>query len=269
MKRRDFLAASAAAAIGLTLSKPARSADDKAAKQLVELRLYTFASPEKQKAFEDFLASAMLPALNRASVNPVGVFQAFKGDFPKTTLKSDTPHLFLLLPHNSAESFVTLADRLAADEAYQKAAPAILDAPRKDPAYASCETSVILSFDAIPKVETPTKAASRVMQLRLYQAHNDAKAYRKMQMFSEGKEIQVFRDCAMPPVFGGRALAGAHFPNVTYMLAFDDEAAMAKGWSTFGRSPGWQTLRADETYKDTNPSLIINLVLRPAASSQI
>jgi hypothetical protein len=245
------------------------AADKPASKQIVELRLYTFASPEKQKAFEEFLGSAMIPALNRAGVNPVGVFQAYKGDFAKTALKQDTPHLYVLLPHNTAESFVTLADRLAADEAYQKAAPAVLDAPRKEPAYAGCETSVMISFDAVPKVEVPTKAATRVMQLRIYQAHNDAKAYRKMQMFSEGGEIQIFRDCGMAPVFGGRALAGERFPNVTYMLGFDEEAAMGKGWGAFGKSPGWQKLRGDATYKDTDPSVIVNLVLKPAASSQI
>ncbi|MCY2951992.1 MAG: NIPSNAP family containing protein [Planctomycetota bacterium] len=268
MKRREFLGAAAAAGLAVVGSSVTHAAEH-AAKQTIELRLYTFASEEKQKAFADFVAKAMVPALNRAGVTPVGVFQAIKGDLPKANLKADGTHLYLLLPHNSAESFVTLADKLAADEAYQKAAPEILDAPRKDPAYAGCETSVMISFDALPKVEIPTKAPSRVMQLRTYQAHNDAKAYRKMQMFSEGGEIKVFRDCGMPPVFGGRALAGAHFPNVTYMLGFEDEAAMGTGWGNFGKSPGWQKLGADATYKDTNPSLIINLVLKPAASSQI
>ncbi len=266
MKRREFLMAAAGTCL---LGAGIAPAADQAPKQIVELRLYTFASDAKQKAFAEFVGQTMVPALNRAGVTPVGVFEAYKGDLAKVNLKADSTNLYLVLPHNSVESFLTLADKLAADEEYQKAAPGILDAPRKEPAYTGCETSVMTSFGAVSKVEVPTKAATRIMQLRIYQAHNDVKAYRKMQMFTEGGEIQIFRDCGMAPVFGGRALAGSHFPNVTYMLGFDDEAAMGKGWSAFGRSAGWQKLRADATYKDTDPSLIINLVLKPLAGSQI
>jgi len=268
MKRREFLGAAAVAGLAAFGSGISRGADT-SAKQGIELRLYTFASPEKQKAFEDFVANAMVPALNRAGITPVGVFTAVDGDFKFATIKKDTPHLYMVLPHNSAESFIMLADTLAADQAYQTAAAAILDAPRKDPAYVGCETSIMISFDAVPKLEVPTKAETRVMQLRTYQAHNDVKAYRKVQMFSEGGEIKIFRDCGMAPVFGGRELAGARFPNVTYMLAFDDRAAMDKGWRAFGSSPGWKKLSGDTTYADTNPIVIVNLVLKPTSASQI
>ena len=52
------------------------------------------------------------------------------------------------------------------------------------------------------------------------------------------------------------------------MLGFEDEAAMKKGWDAFRADPEWDKLKKDPAYKDT-VSQITNLVLRPAAGSQV
>ncbi len=268
MKRREFLAASAVA--GLALGNPAviKGADAKLRKELLELRLYYFKSVNKQKAFDDFLARAAVPALNRAGIRPVGVFKMLKGDNPKLGMAADSPNLYVLLPHKSPESFVMLVDRLAKDEAFLEAGEAILEAPKSDPAYLRYESSLMLAFDAVPRVEVPTRAVSRVMQLRIYESHNTERAIKKIEMFNEGGELEVFRRCGMNPVFFGQSLTGSKLPNLTYMLSFENEEALAKAWAAFGRDPAWLKLRSDETYKDT-VSNVTNIILRPGASSQV
>ncbi|HZN68233.1 MAG TPA: hypothetical protein VFB66_23305, partial [Tepidisphaeraceae bacterium] len=102
MQRREFLAVSAAAAVGVAASGIADAAEPAGAKQLVELRTYHFASPQKRQAFERFMASAAVPALNRAGVKPVGVFSFRPEDNPE--LKPgvvDSNDLFVLLPHET------------------------------------------------------------------------------------------------------------------------------------------------------------------------
>jgi len=143
-----------------------------------------------------------------------------------------------------------------------------LDAPKSDPAFLRYESSLMLAFDRVPQVEVPTRADSRLLQLRIYESHSTERAIKKIEMFGEGGELEIFRRCGMNPVFFGQSLIGSKLPNLTYMLSFASKEAMEKAWAAFGRDPAWLKLRKDETYKDT-VSNVTNLILRPAASSQI
>ena len=86
MKRRDFFAASAAAGFGLSLSSLARAAEHQG-KDLLELRRYTFASEGRRREFDEYLAKAAVPALNRAGVKPVGAFMLHAEDNPKVEIE--------------------------------------------------------------------------------------------------------------------------------------------------------------------------------------
>jgi hypothetical protein len=272
MQRREFLvasAATAAAAVSVAAGSSALlAADAPTDKQLIELRTYRFASPQKRQAFEQFFGEAAVPALGRAGVGPVGAFKLLAKDNAALKLTEDANDLYVLLPHKSAESLVTLERRLAADEAYQSAGRSVLAAAKSDPAYTRYETSLMLGFDAFPQVQAPTKSEARLLQLRIYESHNEERAKRKIHMFNEGGEIAVFKRVGMHPVFFGQALAGTTMPNLTYMLAFDDDAAMTSAWNAFRDNAEWKRLSGDESYKDT-VSTITNLVLRPVAGSQI
>jgi hypothetical protein len=270
MQRREFLAASAAAALGAAVSARGGSArvQGAGAKQWIELRTYHFASPEKLKAFEDFFARAAAPALGRAGVEPVGAFTLRAKDNPTLKLAADPNDLYVLLPHRSAESLMTMNGKLGADEAFIEAGGAVLKAPKDDPAYVRFESNLLLAFDHWPQVRAASKAPGRLVQLRIYESHNEERAQKKIQMFNEGGEIEIFRRCGMTPVFFGESVAGTKLPNLTYMLAFDDEAAQKKAWDAFRADAEWKKLSADETYKDA-VSNITNLILRPIAGSQV
>ena len=268
MQRREFLAASAAAVASAAAGSAAAADADPSGRQLIELRTYHFASPQKLAAYERFVADAFAPALGRAGVAPVGAFKLLAKDNPELKLAADGTDLYVLLPHNSAESFVSLERTLAADEAFQSAGRAVLAAGKSDAAYTRYESSLLLGFEQCPRVQVPSKSPSRLVQLRIYESHNEERARRKIHMFNEGGEIGIFRRAGMNPVFFGQSLAGPKLPNLTYMLAFDDESAMGKGWNAFRVDPEWKRLSGDASYKDT-VSTITNLVLRPIGGSQV
>jgi hypothetical protein len=266
MRRREFLAASAAAAM-TALVKPGLAQQAESARQVFELRTYHFASPAKREAFEQFLADAAVPAFNRAGISPVGVWKRLAQDNPNLKLSADPDDLWVLLPHNSLESVAMLEDRLAADQAFQMAGKSILSGAKSDPAYTRYESTLLLAMEGVPRVSVPSKAPTRVFELRTYESHNVEKARNKLEMFNAG-EFPIFGRAGMPGVFFGGAIAGSDLPQLTYMIVTDDMKDVKKGWGAFFNDPQWKKLSSNPGYKD-NVSKVISRFLRPAGGSQI
>jgi hypothetical protein len=276
MNRRRFLAASVSVSVAGIIGKEGAfampetiQAQDNSSRQILEWRSYAFDSPEKKQIFAAFVASGLIPALNRAGVQPVGAFTWNKSDNPDAKDGDTANHeIYLLLPYTNLEDVAMRDSALAADAAYSKALAELPDGPKEAAAYSRYTSSLFLAFTGCPNVEVPTKAADRVLQLRIYESHNDERSRRKVHMFNEGGEIRIFREAGMNPVFFGHAFAGSLLPNLTYMLGFDSTEAMKTAWSKFRAHPDWIKLQADASYKDT-VSRITNRILRPVAGSQI
>jgi len=260
MKRREFLAAGCVvgAAPLASLSMGAEKCDAKQ-KQLLELRVYKMESDEQRKRFVDFLGEAMIPALNRAGVKPVGVFEL---------LEDESPDLFVLMPYCCLEAVPTVTAKLLADEKFLEAGAEVLDTAKDDKAYERVESSLLLAFDGIPKVELPVDNEGRIFQLRIYEAYSVKKGQKKIEMFNTGGELALFREVGMDPVFFGEALIGTRIPNLTYMLGFESIEAKETAWKRFLSSPKWDKLKKDPQYADT-VSNITNIMLKPADCSQI
>lgn len=274
MQRRQFLAASAATALGLAAVNEASAADSASQRQLIELRFYHFASPQKQQAFDRMLAEGGVAAISRAGAGPVGVFRLHakdndgNKDFTGQPVTADSNDLYLIIPHKSGDSFLTFGDRMAADRELHRSHAALLQPPKNDPAFTRYESVLLHAFTGFPQVQVPSKSPGRVAQLRMYESHSNERNKKKVEMFNEGGEFPIFKRCGMNGVFFGRALAGIRLPNLTYMLAFDDEQALKKAWDAFRADPDWKKLSKDPAYKDS-VSNITNLILRPTAASQI
>ncbi len=259
MMRREFLATSSLAATAVVPGAMAAGTEQ----QYLELREYHMLLGDKQGRLHDFLRDAAIPALNRLGINPVGVFRLQFGQ--------SRPTLYVLLPHPSFESVVTLHDRLAADDEFTRAGSEFLDVPLSDPAYVRMENSLMLAFKDMPKVEIPGAVKgkrSRIFELRTYESHSVKAAKKKVEMFNEGGEIAIFRKTGLHPVFFGESIIGRQLPNLTYMLAFENMDQRYENWSTFVKHPDWKELSADPQYKDT-VSNISDLILRPTGYSQI
>jgi len=263
MRRRSFLASSvsvsAASLAGLSAS--AQGADP--VRELYELRRYQLRMGPRQALLDAYLKDALLPALKRLGIGPVGAFNVMLGP--------DAPSLYLLIPHRSAESVVTLSSRLAEDAAYSQAAAAYLDVPATEPAFVRVESWLLHAFDSHPRIAVPAAAAQnqpRVFELRTYESHGEKAAKKKIEMFGKGGEIAIFRKTGLTPVFFGETLAGARMPNLVYMLVFEDVAARERIWARFRDDPDWKALSALPEYAGI-VSTISSLLLRLATYSQI
>lgn len=261
MNRRSFIKSSLATAsvAGLTQIPTPASAQGYGGKQrYLELVRYEIKSAEQRAVVDRFLENAAIPALNRAGVKPVGVFQ----EMPD---KNDLG-LYVLLQYRDLVQYDGLKESLVADQAFLGAAEEYLGMEKSSPAYERKVSTLMRAFAAYPEVKTP-RTGGRIFQLRIYESHSEMKAWLKVEMFNEG-EIDIFEKAGMNAVFFGSALIGPRLPNLTYMLAFKDEAEQKAAWKKFGESPEWKRISQMERYKDT-VSNITNIMLRPAPYSQI
>lgn len=265
MKRREFLKSSlvVSAAAAATTASVARAAEEKSTgREFYELRLYHLRQGPMMKRFDDFYRDVAVPAWNRAGVSTVGVFDVMIGP--------DQPTKYVLLPFKSLEAMAGAREAFESDDSVLKSDFA--NVPPTDPAYIRKESSLMLAFTGIPKLEVPPQVAekkSRIFELRTYEAHSRKANKKKVEMFNIG-EIDIFRRCGLRPVFFGEGLIGTNLPALTYMLVFDDMAARDKNWGTFGPDPEWKKLSTTPGY--TNAEILTNITsvfLRPTGYSQV
>ncbi len=264
MKRREFLMM--AGAVGMTGALGAGSAQGEESKDTVaylEWWRYRLLPGRKRARMVQFVSKALIPALNRLGIAPVGAFVPRYGE--------DSLTLRLLLPHKDLQSVVTVVDRLLADEEFLAAGKEILDAPMSDPAFVRLERILMVAFRDFRKVAVPPQKQSgrpRVFELRIYESHSLKKGKKKVEMFNEGKEIPIFFKTGFHPVFFGETIAGPGLPNLQYMLAYGSLEERDEAWRRFGADPDWHRLRSDPQYAET-VSKVHDLILNPLPASQI
>jgi len=268
MNRRDFVAGSVGASLVPTLGQATASGQTPVAPatagkpQLLELRRVHLRQGQMVTRYQEYAKTALVPALNRAGVKPVGAFTVSVGP--------DSPTVYLLLPHSSGDSMLTLTSRLNDDAEYQKAGAAFRALPANDPPYLRRQSSLMTTFAGAPTLDVPSGAnavASRVFELRTYKSHNDRAGAKKIEMFEKG-EFPIFKRAGLTWVFFGKDVVSSGLPSLTYMLVFANLAAYDKAWTAFREDPDWVKLRGLPEYQDI-VSTIDNVLLRPTDYSQI
>ncbi len=262
MHRRRFLLSSlAASTIPLSAQAPATLSQPQ---QFYQLRAYRLQSGPQTALTEAFFADALIPALNRLGLTPIGAFRLDIGP--------ETPTLYLLIPATSLDLLAQLDQRLTEDAAFLTHAAPFWAAPATAPAFRRVESSLLTAFPGWPRLSPPPSAAThtpRIFQLRTYESPSPAAHIRKMEMFHHG-EFDLFQRTGLHPVFFADTLIGPRQPALTYMLTFADMAELTRNWATFSADPAWKKLKSDPRYAyEEIVSNITNLILSPLPCSQI
>lgn len=262
MKRRQFLAASlATSALGLAGKTPAQTP---AAREFYSIRRYDLISGPQLKLTENYFSNALIPAVTRLGMGPVGAL--------KLDIGAQTPAYYLIVPGPSVEALATLDLRLAEDKAFLDAAAPFWNATATAPAFQRIEASLLEAFSGWPKITPPAAAATkgkRMFQLRTYESPSNGDHVRKVEMFHSG-EFEIFLNAGFHPVFFGDVLIGARMPKLTYMLSFTDTAELEAKWDAFRNDPAWKKLSSSPRFAfDQIVTTIDNQMLSPLDCSQI
>jgi hypothetical protein len=264
LKRRQFLAASLATS-AMTLAGEAFAQTAPArAREFYQIRRYNLMSGPQLKLTESYFSNALIPALGRMGLGPVG---ALKLDFGE-----ETPAYYLIIPGPSVDALATLDLKLPEDQSFVEAAAPFWNATAAAPAFQRVEISLLEAFAGWPKLTPPPASATkgkRIFQLRTYESPSNRDHERKVEMFHSG-EFEIFVKAGCRPVFFGDTLIGTRMPNLTYMLSFTDAAELDARWDVFRNDPDWKKLQANPRFAfDPIVSNITNLTLSPLECSQI
>ncbi|HWZ49846.1 MAG TPA: NIPSNAP family protein [Granulicella sp.] len=264
MQRRKFLAASLAAATAALGRGVAAEAQTTSSREFYQLRCYRMQTGPQTQTTEKYFGEALIPALGRLGMGPVGAF--------KLDIGPETPTFYLLIPSTSVEALATIDLRLAKDAEFLRAAQPFWSAPATSPAFLRVESSLLAAFEGWPKLTSPATSSTkgkRIFQLRTYESPSDQDHVRKVEMFHHG-EFEIFTNAGCHPVFFGDTLIGSRTPSLTYMLSFTDLSELTAHWALFGGDPEWKKLKASPRYNyEEIVSNITNLVLSPLSVSQI
>lgn len=265
MERRQFLAASvAASALAVADGVSAQTSAAPAGREFYQLRRYALHNGPQTKLTEGYFSDALIPALARMGMGPVGAFHLDFGP--------ETPVFYLLIPSPSSQALAEVDLRLAEDAAFLKTADPFWNATAAAPPFERVESSLLAAFTGWPRVTPPPAAATkgkRIFQLRTYESPSYGEHVRKVEMFHSG-EFEIFVKAGCKPVFFGDTLVGSRLPNLTYMLSFTDQAELEAGWKAFSGDPDWKKLSSSPRYAyDQIVTNISNLILSPLSCSQI
>lgn len=275
LPRRDFLKTSLAASATAALASNVQAASatkGAAGRDYLDLRCYRLKPDSPRAALHAYLEKALVPALDRRGIKNVGVFTELDVNKKAATSvpKPDSP-VWVLIPHATLDSFVSVNAEIHTDPAVLKAGSEYLQAKKASPAFDRIDSWLLLSFKSLPKLTVPafsrSRAPGRLFEMRTYESHSEVKALSKMEMFDDG-ETEIMKSLGMSPVFFGQALAGRDLPHLTYMTSASDLNTHLANWGKFGPDPRWQKMKDLPKYVD-NMSKNIPRFLAPTAYSPI
>jgi hypothetical protein len=260
VERREFVKSALVTAGAAFGTGPEGKALEESRQEFYQLRKYSLRTGPQLALTQGYFEKALIPALNRLEMAPVGAF--------KLDIGPEMPTYYVLIPAASVEAIIALDTRLGKDAEYVKGASGFRDAPASAPAFERAERTLLSAFAGWPKVVTPKKE-KRMFQLRTYESPSQVAHTRKMQMFNEA-EIGIFTRTGLTPVFFADTLIGSRMPSLTYMLTFTDTAELTEKWAAFSADPAWKELSHRPGNSDAEiVSNISNLYLSPLSCSQI
>jgi len=226
--------------------------------QYYEIRSYILGEKGDAAAIDQYLKTALIPALVRQGVGPVGVFENSAAD------QTGSARVIVVIPYQSSEHIVAVKQKLQKDQQYREAAGEYLArGPRQAP-YQRIESELLISMDCMPILKVNKDSlnnSDRVYELRIYESANERLGDLKVDMFNDG-EVPIFLDCGIQPIFIGQAVVGPFTPSLTYLTVYPNEEARNQAWLDFRVHPDWQVLKEVPKYKGT-VSKIYKYVLSP------
>ena len=206
-----------------------------------QLRRYQLSSAQARGS-ADYFSNALIPALNRMKIAPVGVFNV--------TIGLASPNPYILMPCASLETLAKLDERLLADADYQKAARPFFTAAATQPSFMRMDSSLLQAFPKYPRLTLPQAAVARkarIYEIRTYESPNEQDHQLKMEQMQAG-ESEIFQSAGAWTVFFADTLIGTRLPKLTYMLGYDDLAARDRVWTAFAAAPAWKALNSQPRY---------------------
>ncbi|WP_423998234.1 NIPSNAP family protein [Maribacter sp. IgM3_T14_3] len=226
-------------------------------KEYYELKTYTIKNDTQEKMVDDYLKDAYMPALKRMGIENIGVFKGRPNKF-KVSDK-----IYVLIPFQSLAEFDKLEAMLAVDKTHLSAGAAYIHATHDKKPYERISSILLRAFPDMPKMkpsEVEGERADRVYELRSYEGPTEAMYNRKVDMFNEGGEVELFKSLGFNAVFYADVISGDKMPNLMYMTTFTNMEKRDALWKDFVDSDKWKEISVMDKYVNTVSHADIDLL---------
>ena len=215
-------------------------------REFYQLAVYHFKDANQEKSLDSYFANALLPAIHKMKISPIGVFKNRAND----TLTDKT--LYVLTPISSLDELMRITSKLKSDKEYQSNGSGYLNAVYSSPPYSRTETIILQAFSLAPKLRVPPLKGprkDRIYELRSYESATEKIFQNKVKMFNEGDEIGLFKRLNFNACFYGEVIAGSKMPNLMYMTCHENKVTRDANWKTFVEDPYWKKLSSMPEYQ--------------------
>lgn len=229
-------------------------------REFYQLTVYHYNTIDQEKILDNYLQSALIPALHSMKIKSVGVFKAIAND------TSVNKTMYVFIPLKSLDMVDKLNTGLLKNDKLITNNKEYADVAYNKPAYSRMETILLKAFPLAPVMKLPklnSPKNQRVYELRSYESASEKIFRNKVHMFNEGGEIDIFTKLNFNAVFYSEVIAGAKMPNLMYMTTFENKEDRDAHWDAFRIDPDWKNLSSLAEYKN-NVSHIDQIFLRPA-----
>ncbi len=218
------------------------------ARDYYQIKVYTIKNADQESRIDNYLKNAYLPALHRAGIKSVGVFKP-KADDPAFGTK-----VFVFIPLKELKQVEDAELKLAKDKTYLESGKDYINAAFDNPPYVRMESILLKAFSSQPDFHAPkftTPKSEQIFELRSYQSATEKIYHKKVEMFNEGGETEIFKKIGANAVFYGEVISGSEMPNLIYMTSYENMKANEECWKNFRVHPDWKELSGREEYKNT------------------
>ncbi|MCF6358961.1 MAG: NIPSNAP family protein [Draconibacterium sp.] len=235
------------------------------ARDYYQIKVYTIKDKAQENSVEKYLEEAFLPAMHRVGIKKVGVFKPIADDEAAGT------KIFVFIPLKKLSDIEKIESKLAKDSEFQKKGADYINASWEKPPYERIESILIKAFAKMPEFGVPnhkTPASEQIYELRSYQGPTEKMYRKKVEMFNDAGEMEIFKELDFQEVFYGEVISGSEMPNLMYMTTFKDMKSHDEHWDAFRSHPSWEKLKNMEEYKHT-VSHINKYLMHPTEYSDI
>ncbi|MFM1971449.1 MAG: hypothetical protein RL185_131 [Bacteroidota bacterium] len=211
-------------------------------------QVYHCSSTSQLDAVDAYLKNIYLPHLHQFGITNVGVFEPITND----TAKDKT--ILVWIPLKSLQQLDQLDQLKEAIDPLKQHTLLSLTASNGALPYSRLETSISKSFKFQGQSKKETnfeRSADNIYEFRSYESADEANFLKKVHMFNEGKEIDLFKNLNFNALFYGKVIAGDRMPNLIYITRFKDIADREAHWKSFVASAAWKQMSNLPEYVNT------------------
>lgn len=232
----------------LSLSIASYSATKTKPRDYYLTQVYHCSNVGQLAAIDQYLQDIYLPHLHQLGFSNVGVFEPITND----TAKDKT--IMVWIPLTSLQQMDQIDKAKEAIDPLKSNTLLSLSSTKETLPYNRVETILSKSFKLHGQFQKKTsfqKTPDNIYEFRSYESADEALFLKKVHMFNEGKEIELFNALNFNALFYSKVIAGSRMPNLIYITRFSNLADREAHWKSFVDAPAWKKMSNLPEYLNT------------------